>query len=393
MTQESAPTKPTRVLHVFGHLGVGGAELRMLDVFRHIDRRRYRFHFCSLSGQPGSLDEQVGKLGGEVHLVRLDRVGFPRRFRRLLEQYQFDVVHSHPDFFSGFVLRMAAQCATPIRVAHFHALDACRRSGPARTLLRALKRRWIDQHATHILGVSEGVLAKAWGQGWMVDPRCRVVYPALDPSAFDKAVDREEVCRELGLPQDAALVIHVGRMVKEKNHLRLTSIFSDLARRRPTARLLLVGRGDNQIERLLRRQIARLEIGDRVVFCGERLDVPRLLKAADVMVFPSLSEGLPGAVLEACAAGCPVVASDLSGIREISDHLSGVHLLSLDAPGRRWARAVNELLARRPSDDERAAARRRFTTSPFTVDRSAEILRHVWDGQVGPAKIAIRPAA
>ena len=116
-----------------------------------------------------------------------------------------------------------------------------------------------------------------------------------------------------------------------KNHLRLIDIFGEVLRRQPTAVLLLVGQGRNAIERRLHRRIAQLGLGGQVVFCQERTDVPRLLGAADALIFPSLWEGLPGVVLEACAAGTPVLASDLPGVRDIAARLPRVRCLSLEA--------------------------------------------------------------
>ena len=371
-------SKPIRILHVFGRMVHGGAETRTLDLLRYVDRRRYRFDFCALSGRPGPLDEQIRALGGRVHLLRLRMIGFAGRFRRLLSRHQYDAVHSHVHYPSGFLLRLAAGGGTPIRVCHFRNTHDGRGRGAGRRLLRRVLRRWIDRYSTDILAVSEAAMSGSWGPHWRSDPRCRVIYNGLEPSAFEVRADRRGVRRQFGFLEDAPLYIHVGRFARQKNHPRLLSIFAQVSRRQPTAGLLLVGGGDRQGERHVRRRIVELGLEGRVALGGVRNDVPRLLKAADAMIFPSLWEGLPGVVLEACAAGTPVLASDLPGIREIAARLAHVRCLSLDAEDRAWARAAVQIAAEAESDAGRRTAYRSFAASEFTVDRCAEATCRVW---------------
>jgi hypothetical protein len=100
------------ILHLFGRMDRGGAEMRTLDVMRRADRGRFRLHFCALSGRRGELDEEIRSLGGEVHLLPLS-ASFPWKFRRLLREGRFDVVHSHVHYPSGYLLRLAAKEGTP----------------------------------------------------------------------------------------------------------------------------------------------------------------------------------------------------------------------------------------------------------------------------------------
>ncbi len=390
-----ASNRQITVLHVHGRMARGGAEMRTVDVLRHIDRRRYRFHFCCVSGLAGELDEEIVALGGRVHRMRQSRIGFPHRFRELLRQWQIDVVHSHLHFYSGYILKLAAECDTQVRVAHFRSSRADKAS-KARRMLHGLirlgidryaaestMRRWMGRYATHILGVSRWALSSTWGQDWESDPRCQVVYDGLDAASYGGESEGREVRRQFGLPGDAPLLVHVGRFTEAKNHLRLISVFSEIVRRQPAARLLLIGRtaaagDDHTIEGQVRRRIAELGIASRVVFTGERSDVPRLMQAADLLLFPSLWEGLGDVVLEGCAAGTPVLASDLPSIREIADRLPGVRRLSLTETDATWARAAVETANKRPSRRQRQAALDTLANSQFTVGRCTETLMRIW---------------
>jgi len=375
-------SQPIRILHVFSRLQRGGAELRTVEILRHVDRFRYRLDFCSLSGLPGELDDDVRALGSEVHLLRRGWVDFPRRFRKLLRQQRFDVIYSHVLDYSGVVLRLAAQCNTPLRAAVFRSPYNGRAVGPIREVYRKLMCRWTDRYATHVVAVSEGVMNNVWGPRWRADRRCRVIYNGLDLTPFEETTDTAAVRREFGLPVAGPLYVHVGRMREPKNHLRLLSIFARVLQRQASARLLLVGEGGNRIERRVWRRVAELGLAGRVVLAGQRTDVPRLLKAADALIFPSLWEGLPGAVLEARAAGTPVLASDLPGIREIAARLPGVRCLSLTAGDAKWAEVVEEI----STGQDAKAARRVFAAGAFTIGRCVEQHCQLWE-EVGRATV------
>jgi glycosyltransferase involved in cell wall biosynthesis len=209
-----------------------------------------------------------------------------------------------------------------------------------------------------------------------------VVYNGVDTSPYRAPSDPLGVRREFGLEDGAPLCLHVGRMLPQKNHLRLATIFAELLRRRPEARLLVAGEGGNDVERQLRRRIGQLGIQRSVVLCGRRADVPRLMKAADVLLLPSLWEGLPGVVQEACIAGTPVVASRLPGVGELAERLAGIHQIGLDEPDSRWAEVVAGVLDRPVTERAREQALQAFEQSEFTLDRCAETYCRLWQGLI-----------
>lgn len=346
---------------------------------RNLDRQRYQLHFCTLTGLPGELDDEVRSLGGEIHPCPLG-LSFPRHFRRLLREGRFDAVHSHVHYFSGVLLRAAAREAVPIRIAHFRTPHDGHPDSLRRSLQRRVTGRMIDWHATHVLAVSEGVMDSCWGADWTEDPRCSVIYNGLDTTPFVGPPDREGVFREFSIPADGILHVHVGNFHAAKNHERLIGIFSEIAKRDPRSRLLLIGRGSGEFEGRLGETVALLGLAGLVRHAGQRTDVPRLLKAADLMIFPSKWEGLPGAVLEACAAGLPVVASDLPGVREISSWFPGVLPLSLEAGDEEWAGAAVGRLSGNNSRIGRSASVEQFQRSAFGITECVRRMCSVWEG-------------
>lgn len=369
-----------KILHVFGRMTRGGAEMRTLDLMRHIDPKDFRFHFYALSGLSGELDDDVRSLGGDVFLGKLGP-GFPWKFRQFLRSREYQVVHSHVHLFSGYILRLAAKEGVPRRIAHFRNMD----DGKPLTLARQIRNRvmkgWIDKHATDIVAVCEGAMKSAWGEQWQTDPRCRVIYNGIDVSRFDESAQTVGVRRELGFADDCNLFVHVGRMVRQKNHERVMAIFSEIAARQPNVGLVLVGRGGNDVEKKVREKVAKLKLEEKVAFVGEREDVPRLLKSADLMLFPSLWEGLPGAVLESCAAGTPVLASDLQGIREIEQQMpSLVKVMSLDDDNVEWALSAIKLCKQKAGPLYIAGNLSDFKKGIFNIDRCVDDFCRLWTG-------------
>lgn len=367
--------QPVRILHIFGRMQRGGAEMRTLDIMRHIDRQQFQLDFCALSGLPGVLDDEIRSLGGEVHYCRLGW-SFPWRFQNLLRQHSYAVVHSHVHYASGFILFLSHSAGVPGRIAHFRSTSDDHGANLRRALQRKAMRHLIDRYATHILSVSQGAMIAAWGTAWKTDKRCHITYNGLDTEPFLNPVDAY-VLDDLNIPRSAKLYIHVGRMDPPKNHTRLITIFSEIAAHQPDAHLLLVGRGGNDIERAARQQIEALGLADRVTFAGERSDVSDLLRAAHTLIFPSTREGLPGVVLEACAAGTPVLASDLPGICEIAEHFPSVVPLSLNLSDEVWAKQAAALAADQ-TDAARKQALARFLGSPFNLETCIKAHTRIW---------------
>jgi glycosyltransferase involved in cell wall biosynthesis len=366
---------PVRVLHVVGRMEPGGIEMRLLDLMRILRPPEFLVDVCALSGF-GSLDGEVRAREGTVFPLQLGP-SFPGRFARLLAERRYDVVHSHVRFVSGLILVLAARAGVPMRIAHFHSM--CYGEGSTLRALRSGLRWLIDRYATDIVTSSESIMNAMWRPDWHCESRCRVMYNGVDPGRFEQAADAIGVRAELGIPPSARLYAHFGNVLPVKNHCRLLDIFAELRRRADSSWLLLAGAGTDDPRGPVVRGIRARGIHDRVVALGVRHDVPRLLHTADALLLPSLSEGLPGVVLEACAVGVPVLATDLPGVREIASRLPLVCYLPLQATDSEWADAAAALPDTATRQQLRKTAPDLFRASLFHIDRSAAAHRVLWN--------------
>jgi len=324
-------TDTVRVLHVFGKMNRGGAEMRTLEVISPLQEKGIHFDFCTLGEGPGVLDEKIHSMGGEVINCPLN--GGIRRFSddfyQMLQLKAYDFVHSHVYYFSGKILQLAHRAGVPGRIAHFRTIHDGKKKTLFRVLYHFYMRHLINKHATNILAVCKGAMEHSWGPRWTKDPRCKVIYNGFDLRRFDYPPEtRKDVCRELGLSDNSKLLINVGSFTPAKAHDILLLALSKILCQRADVHLLLAGEGKLKDE--LTKKAVSLKIKEHVHFLGLRQDVPRLLKASDCFVLSSRREGLPGVVIEAIAAGLPVAATDLPGVREIAGFSRSVRVVPLE---------------------------------------------------------------
>lgn len=292
--------EPKRILQVVTYMGRGGIETMLMNYYRHMDRSRLQFDFLVHRSFRADFDDEIEALGGRIH--RLPPMGSRHYWKALgdfFRTHPYQVVHCHLNYKSGLVLAAAKRAGVPVRVAHAHTAGMDPGfSGLVRRLLRPL----IPRTATHDLACSA-----AAGNALFGDRPYGLIPNALDAAAlrFNPQIrDRTRKALNLG---GAYTLIHVGRFSREKNHAFVLDAFAQVRKREPGAVLLLVGDGPLRPE--LERRAAAFQAG-AVRFLGIRADIPDLLQAGDIFVFPSVFEGLGIALIEAQAAGLPCIKSD-----------------------------------------------------------------------------------
>jgi glycosyltransferase involved in cell wall biosynthesis len=372
--------RPIRILHVVGGMSRGGLETWLMHILRHIDRNLFQMDFLVHTTQSCSYDDEIRALGNRIipcpHLSRPWL--YAVNFTRILREYgPYDVVHSHVHHFSGYVLRLAKQAGVPIRIAHSHNNTSSSevRAGLYRRLYLMLMKRWIAYYATVGLAASCKAAADLFGADWEAEKRWQTLYCAIDLLAFHKQVDRLAVRAELGIPEDAFVIGHVGRFDEQKNHKFLIEIAAEIGKREPNMRLLMVGEGP--LRPSIEQKVTELHLSSCVIFAGVRPDVPRLmLSTMDIFVLPSLYEGLPLVLMEAQAAGLPCIFSDVVS-EEIKVVRSLTYQLSLSQQAVNWAEATLAA-GKAKSKITQMEALRTVEQSPFNIQASVQELEKLY---------------
>jgi glycosyltransferase EpsF len=363
-----------RVLLVFGSLERSGAQLRMLEICHALRQRgRIHFDFCVLGLGPTQLWKEVESVGGAVHFIPLRSPRFIADFSALLKQGQYDIVSSFPKLLSGIVVWLAARHEVPMNIVNFRNTMGPQLSGnsslsrlvPSGTLFAGLLRMLIKHNATQVVAVSRAALDSMFPPPWQHGCRCKVIYSGIPLSPYQIPMERQKVRQEFGWPADSRIVVNVARLSPQKNHKALLESFLLAHAECSTIRLLLVGDGKLQGE--IDASIDDYGLKNICKMAGLRTDVPRLLRASDVFCFPSLWEGLPGAPLEALAAGLPVVASDIPPIQEIAQHFPSSIFMAAPNDAKQHARHILQAL---DMIIEPSAVQESFARSPFAFENS-----------------------
>lgn len=364
--------KRLRVVRVYKAVKSGGgvhARLRELlpRLARHCDVRVLCYR------ERGDRAAELEAAGIPVDVVASGSKWAPWNLGRYVDYFRRlrpDVVHCHEYTANTLVLTAAARAGVPARVRHLHTLAPWGWGGGLRTALRVAADRRAARRAQATLAVSEAVRRLYLERTGLPPASCRVLYNGVDVARFGRRATAPEAVRAAwGLPPGAPVVGLVGRLARGKGHDAFLDAALGIAQGRPDARFLVVGGGGLLGE--LRARAAELGLGDRVVFTGPREDVPDLLGAMDVFLFPSgpdeagrIQDGLPGVVIEAQAASLPVVAFALPMMEElVEDGVSGRLVAVGDAAGAAAACLgyLTDPQARRRAGEAAAAGAARFS--------------------------------
>ncbi len=366
-----------RVLEVVASSRGGGA-VHVRDLATHLDPAQFQVTVAMPEdgGHVTQADFTAHGVGFvALPLARGFRLGALLALRRLAAT--MDVLHVHGARAALFGRLAAASLGTrrPRVLYTIHGFAAPHYPWPRRTILLTLERllrRWTDT----VIAVSEDE-RRAFLEGKVGCPptRVRVVYNGISLAPFQHLPHRESVRQELGLPQGAPLVITVCRLYKPRDFPTLLEAFRSLLRRLE-AYLLIVG--DGPYRQGIEAFVSAHHLEDRAFLLGFRRDVPRLLKASDLFILSTtLWEGLPLTILEAMAAGLPVIASRVGGTPEaVEEGKTGLLVPPQDPDA--LAEAMHRILSDPALAEAMGRAGRERVERLFTVERMAQEIAAIY---------------
>ena len=329
---------PARVLNVLGTTNLGGAESRVMELYRAMDRDKVQFDFLVHTDKEGQYSEEIRRLGGRIYNVPRFRVVNILTYKKALKAFfrehsDYAAVHGHMTSTAAIYLAIAKRAGIPLTIAHARSAGVDR---GIKGLATKIVRYPLQYRADYCFTCSAEAGEAVYGRKWIEKGKVWTIPNAIDPQRFgyDPAV-RREVRTELGLT-DRFVVGHIGRFGFMKNHRYLIEVFAGLCKMRDDAVLALIGKGELEDE--VRKQVRGLGLEDKVLFLGNRFDVERYYQAFDYFVFPSTFEGLPGSVVEAQASGLRCLVSD-KVTREVA-LTDLVAYKSIEEPADSWAAEI-----------------------------------------------------
>jgi L-malate glycosyltransferase len=336
-------TERIPVLTFLSNFLIGGTERQVVNLVHSLDPARFGVHLACF--------RRLGPLLEEIDTRTMAFTDYPietlpslrtlrqqGRLARYVRAHGVRIVHSFGFYANVFAIPAARLGGARVVVA------SIRDIGDHLTWLQGLLQRWACRAADHVLVNAMAVKTLLVQQGYD-GSRISVITNGIDVSRFRRPGEAKGVRAGLGVPASAPVVAVMARL----NRLKGIEYFLDaallVAKRFDDVRFLIVGDSVSQAYRAeLEARARALGLGERVVFTGFRSDVPDLLSLVSVSVLPSLSEGLSNVVLEAMAAGVPVVATSVGGTPEIvDDGVTGLLVPPRDAEA--LAHAISSLLA------------------------------------------------
>lgn len=304
------------VFQVLYSLTVGGAERLVINLCLYADRARFQPVCISLREPQNSHYERILQDAGIplYHLYKTKHKADHRVYRRLdqlFRTYRPAVVHTHI-LGLNYAYPLMLKHRTPVRVHTFHSLAQREIGVRVGKWTRLLAFRYRIGRVIPVAIADEVARTIEQLYGYKNPP----VIPNGIP--VDEYTPNPEIRAQFraahGVEPDAVVVVHVGRFVALKNHALLLKAFAQLRSERPLYLWLV---GDGELLPAMQQLAQELGIAERVRFWGIREDVSAILNAADIFTLPSQHEGNPMSLMEAMAAGLPVVASRVGGVPEL----------------------------------------------------------------------------
>ena len=324
---------PVRVLHIVGSMHPGGMENFIMNLYRNIDRDRIQFDFVVHMSGDADYEQEIQRMGGKLYtLPRL--TGHPianlKGLYRIVKDGHYKIAIRHTPNALVAPQVYAAARAGAFSICHSH-----NTTDPKKLLHHIGK--LLMKHGK----IGRFACSKDAGT-WMFGKReCTVVHNAIDIDKFSfDPKKRARIRKEFSL-EDKHVYGHVGNFIQSKNHPFLLSVYREIARLDERAAFFLIGDGDLREQMI--KEAERLGIREQVIFTGIRHDVDAFLSAMDVLIFPSVFEGLPLTLIEAQAAGLPCLLSTaVDKSVEVTKGL--VSWKSIDETPQAWAKKAVSLV-------------------------------------------------
>lgn len=364
-------SEPVPIAFCITDLDRGGAELAMFQVVTRLDRDQWAPHVYCLT-QRGKLADELEEHGVPVTCYGLTKWNLPLVLWRLRSAFKNTrtVILQTFLYHANILGRIAGWLAGVPHVVS--GIRVAEKRGRVRLWID----RWTDRFVSRHVCVSQSVADFSAEQGGLPASKLVVVPNGVDVPRFKNASPAD--LTQFEIPKDAFTLLFVGRLEPQKAPEVLIDGVSPLLPLYPELHVLIVGAGS--LESSVRDQVAARETGKRVHFAGRRRDVPEIMRACDCLVLVSRWEGMPNVVLEAAAAGLPIISTEVEGVREllVSDSIAAT-IIPIDQPDS-LKNAIVSHVEQRVEFADLARASQSIVAKHFTWDATASAFEAIYQG-------------
>jgi glycosyltransferase involved in cell wall biosynthesis len=370
------------LLYVFDNMEFGGGERVFAQIINRLSDKKYKIMVACLP--TGTFIEKIK--GSEAQIKSFDmrnRFNFRviLQLSSLIKKERVDIVHSQgarADFFARIAAKLASApnvvSTVPMPVEGFDV-------HPIRKLIYIIFSRFSERFVDRFMVVSDA-LEKIMIEKHGIEPQKVVkIYNGIETDEYcisdeEIAYRRSSFRKKSDLGENVPVIGVIGRLVWQKGFKYFIEAIPDVLKEFKDARFLLVGEGELEDE--LKVKSKKLKLEDKIIFTGFMDDIRDVLASIDILVIPSLQEGLPVVLLEAMAMKKPIVAANIEGIMEILENsVSGLLVPPRDIKA--LAEAVIDLLKHEDKANQMGLAARRVVEERFGVDIMVQKVEEVYE--------------
>ncbi len=375
--------KKIKVLQInAGSKNYGGVSSLLFNLYKNINRDKYEFNFLTPNYSTyGMVENEIKKLGGKVFELKCTGPWFIKKIRiwtklnDFLTKEKYDIIHinSGSYFFNLMVAIICKKNNIENVIVHSH--NGFNRKKPIKNFIIKRFLFLLNNYCSLKFSCSYVAAESMFEKKCIEKDDVHIIKNGIEIEKFKFNNKIRDEYREKFNVQDKIVIGNIGRFVEQKNHMFLLKIFDEILKKNNNSVLMLVGEGE--LEQKIKKEAKKMKIEDNILFLGKRKDVNNLLQCFDVLVMPSLYEGLPITAIEAQTCGLSIALSNtITNELKINENI--VFLDLKDNPNN-WA---NEILSLNRKKINRENTYKNVTNAGYTMEHSAKVVENLYDNLI-----------
>jgi glycosyltransferase involved in cell wall biosynthesis len=371
-----------KILQTIRQGQIGGGESHLLDLVENLNKDE--FEPIVLSFTDGPMVDRLKQMGIPAHVIYTEKpfdfTVWPKVKQFLIDQ-KIEMIHAHGTRANSNVLSSARKLNIPVAYT-IHGWSFHDDQNFLLKKLRIMGEKYLTNRTNVNISVSQANQDSA--RKYFSEFKSVIVRYGINQQKFNPNRALKEVRAELGISNDATLVLFVARFTTQKQPLTMAKAFARAVAKNPSLKLLMVGDGDQKSQ--VHDLVNKLNIGDHIIFQPFRQDVPDVLASADIYVLPSLWEGLPIGLLEAMSMSKAIIASKVDGTSEVIENESNGLLISVDNLEDQLTAAILKLAESKDLRTQLGAKAKEVIREKYSADHMTRQIEDVYRKFLMPKK-------
>lgn len=318
-----------RLLCIVGSMGSGGAETFLMKIYRRLDKNQYQMDFAVASNEKAFYDDEIESYGGFIYHITPKTTSLIRNFndiKKIVNENEYKYVLRVSQHSLSAVELLAAKLGGA-KVCAYRSSNTETGGGVKNRLLHKIFKFLPIMLANVKIAPSSDSGEFMFGKTCMKRKQVLILHNAIDLNYYRyNSLERKKTREELNISEETFVIGHIGRFNYQKNHLFLLEIVKNIIKHHKNTKLILIG--DGELSENIHQYTKKFKLDDNVIFAGIKKNIPAYLSSFDLVVFPSLFEGMPNTIIESQANGLHCIISDK--ITKEADITGSIEYISLD---------------------------------------------------------------